>query len=40
MSFMLSFFLFGGTGTPHYFPTWFGNPDGSPDHCVSTRTYE
>lgn len=35
---ILSFTLLGGNGKPIPFPTWFGNPDGSPDHCVSTST--
>lgn len=39
MVFILSFAVFGGSGTPHPFPTWFGNPEGPSDHCVTTRTY-
>lgn len=39
MVFILSFAVLGGSGKPHPFPNWFGNPAGSPDHCVDTRTY-
>ncbi|CAO1616253.1 unnamed protein product [Parajaminaea phylloscopi] len=35
---ILSFAFFGGNGKPIPFPIWFGNPEGSPDHCVATRT--
>lgn len=34
---LLSFVVFGGNGHPRPFPTWFGNPDGPSDHCVTTR---
>ncbi|KAI0842029.1 OPT peptide transporter Mtd1 [Hypoxylon sp. FL0890] len=32
--FILSFAVFGAGGTPHPFPTWWGNPSGNPDHCL------
>lgn len=31
--FILSFAVFGASGKPHPFPTWWGNPAGYPDHC-------
>ncbi|TPX15929.1 uncharacterized protein E0L32_000263 [Thyridium curvatum] len=31
--FILSFAVYGASGTAHPFPTWWGNPDGNPDHC-------
>lgn len=34
---ILSYCAFGGNGKPRPFPTWFGNPEGSPDHCVATN---
>lgn len=39
MSFILSIVVFGASGHPHPFPVWFGNPDGPPDHCVTTQHY-
>ncbi|EAW11017.1 OPT family oligopeptide transporter [Aspergillus clavatus NRRL 1] len=30
--FILSFAVFGASGTEHPFPTWWGNPAGNPDH--------
>lgn len=33
--FILSFAVFGASGTSHPFPTYWGNPSGNPDHCVS-----
>ncbi|KAG8412708.1 hypothetical protein J3458_013149 [Metarhizium acridum] len=32
--FVLSFAVFGASGQEHPFPTWWGNPAGSPDHCL------
>lgn len=32
--FILSFAVFGASGTGHPFPTWWGNPSGNPDHCL------
>ena len=32
--FILSFAVFGASGTSKPFPTYFGNPDGNPDHCL------
>ncbi|KAF4840159.1 Oligopeptide transporter 4 [Colletotrichum siamense] len=33
--FILSFAVFGASGNPHPFPTWWGNPsDTNPDHCL------
>lgn len=32
--FVLSFAVFGASGQGHPFPTWWGNPEGSPDHCL------
>jgi OPT family oligopeptide transporter len=32
--FILSFAVFGAGGQSHPFPTWWGNPDGNPDHCA------
>lgn len=32
--FILSFAVFGASGKEHPFPTWWGNPDGKPDHCI------
>ncbi|KAF3055189.1 Glutathione transporter 1 [Daldinia childiae] len=32
--FILSFAVFGASGTAHPFPTWWGNPSGNPDHCL------
>ncbi|TKX22903.1 glutathione transporter-like protein [Elsinoe australis] len=32
--FLLSFAVFGASGKSHPFPTWWGNPDGNPDHCL------
>ncbi|CAO1621252.1 unnamed protein product [Parajaminaea phylloscopi] len=36
MIFVLSFAVFGASGTSHLFPTWFGNPalPVCPDHCI------
>ncbi|PWN54029.1 OPT superfamily oligopeptide transporter [Violaceomyces palustris] len=31
--FILSFAVFGAAGDQHAFPTWWGNPEGYPDHC-------
>jgi OPT oligopeptide transporter protein len=31
--FILSFAVFGASGTAKPFPTYFGNPNGNPDHC-------
>ncbi|KZF24856.1 peptide transporter MTD1 [Xylona heveae TC161] len=31
--FILSFAVFGASGKEHPFPTWWGNPNGNPDHC-------
>lgn len=36
---ILSFAVMGGNGHKINFPTWFGNPHGSSDHCVDTRSY-
>lgn len=33
VTFILAFAVFGAGGTPHPFPTWWGNPEGNPDHC-------
>ena len=32
--FILSFAVYGASGTAHPFPTWWGNPSGNPDHCM------
>lgn len=32
--FILSFAVFGASGTEHPFPTWWGSPSGNPDHCL------
>ena len=32
--FVLSFAVFGASGQARPFPTWWGNPDGKPDHCL------
>lgn len=32
--FVLSFAVYGASGTSHPFPTWWGNPDGNVDHCM------
>ncbi|KAI1399216.1 putative OPT peptide transporter Mtd1 [Hypoxylon fuscum] len=32
--FILSFAVFGASGTAYPFPTWWGNPSGNPDHCL------
>ncbi|KAG2421023.1 hypothetical protein HFD88_000639 [Aspergillus terreus] len=32
--FILSFAVLGASGTERPFPTWWGNPDGNPDHCL------
>ncbi|EGX93558.1 OPT peptide transporter Mtd1 [Cordyceps militaris CM01] len=32
--FILSFAVFGASGQSHPFPTWWGNPEGNPDHCI------
>ncbi|KAF7553299.1 hypothetical protein G7046_g7138 [Stylonectria norvegica] len=32
--FILSFAVFGASGTERPFPTWWGNPSGNPDHCL------
>ncbi|KAI2638736.1 putative OPT peptide transporter Mtd1 [Hypomontagnella submonticulosa] len=32
--FILSFAVFGASGTTYPFPTWWGNPSGNPDHCL------
>ena len=32
--FILSFAVYGASGTSHPFPTWWGNPDEKPDHCL------
>ncbi|OJJ42147.1 hypothetical protein ASPZODRAFT_77574 [Penicilliopsis zonata CBS 506.65] len=34
--FILSFAVFGASGRERAFPTWWGNPTGYADHCVST----
>ncbi|OJJ52396.1 hypothetical protein ASPSYDRAFT_62902 [Aspergillus sydowii CBS 593.65] len=32
--FVLSFAVLGASGTERPFPTWWGNPEGNPDHCL------
>ncbi|KAL4866984.1 hypothetical protein BDV12DRAFT_198714 [Aspergillus spectabilis] len=32
--FILSFAVLGASGTARPFPTWWGNPEGNPDHCL------
>ncbi|KAM6516931.1 hypothetical protein FSOLCH5_007880 [Fusarium solani] len=32
--FILSFAVFGASGKERPFPTWWGRPDGNPDHCL------
>jgi len=32
--FILSFAVYGASGKERPFPTWWGNPEGNPDHCM------
>ncbi|KAL4916766.1 OPT oligopeptide transporter protein-domain-containing protein [Aspergillus aurantiobrunneus] len=32
--FILSFAVLGASGTERPFPSWWGNPEGNPDHCL------